>query len=150
MGPELVPETTQLSPGATLRFTLVNHGPGRVGYGYPYQVERQEVEEWAEADVEEPATGFILPALAMPAGGTFPQELRLRADVSPGRYRVIKHVAIDDPRGVILNFEFAVVATDSPGARGSLRPCRRKTRGRVAARLTDDRRVPSRKPQSRA
>lgn len=54
---------------------------------------------------------FILPALAMPAGGTFPQELRLRADVSPRRYRVIKHVAIADPRGVILNFEFAVVAT---------------------------------------
>ncbi len=41
-------------------------------------------------------------------------------------------------------------SSDSPGARGSLQPCRRKTRGRVAARLTDDRRVPSRKPRSRA
>lgn len=83
----------------------------RCAAGPAYQVQRQEVEQWAEADVEEPGTGFILPALAMPAGGAFHQELRLRADVPPGRYRVIKHAAMEDAGGVILNFEFAVVAT---------------------------------------
>jgi hypothetical protein len=48
MGAELVPETTQMSPGQMLKFALVNHGPGRVGYGHPYQVQRQEDGEWVE------------------------------------------------------------------------------------------------------
>jgi hypothetical protein len=108
MGAELVPETTQISPGQILKFALVNHGPGRVGYGHPYQVQRQEDGEWVEADVEEPGA-FILPALSMPAGGTFPQELGLRVDVPPARYRVIKDVAIEGLGSVIVSFEFAVV-----------------------------------------
>jgi hypothetical protein len=110
MAAELVPETAEVSPGQRLRFTLVNHGPGGAMYGYPYQVERQEDGEWVEADVEEPGTAFVLPARSMPAGGTFPQELGLRADVPPGRYRVIKGVAIEGPGIVVLSFEFDVVA----------------------------------------
>jgi hypothetical protein len=67
MGGELVPETTQVSPGERLRFTLVNNGPGHVGYGHPYQVQREDDGAWVEADVHEPGTAFTLAAHAMPA-----------------------------------------------------------------------------------
>lgn len=113
MTAELVPEATQVSPGASLRFALVNHGPGRVSYGHPYQVQRHEDGAWVEADVAEPGTGFTMSALAMPAGRNFPQKLGLRDDVLPGRYRIVKHVAIEDSESIILSFEFAVVATES-------------------------------------
>jgi hypothetical protein len=112
MGAELVPDATQVSPGESLRFTLVNNGPGHVGYGHPYEVQRLDDGAWVDADVQEPGTAFTLAAHSMPAGRTFAQVLPLRNDVSPGRYRVTKGVAIEGSGNVTLSFAFTVLGAE--------------------------------------
>ena len=112
MGAELVPETTLVSPGESLQFTLVNNGPGHVGYGHAYHVQREDDGAWVDAYVDEPGAAFTLAANSMPAGGTFAQALTLRTDVSPGRYRVTKGVGVERSGNVTLSFEFEVLGPE--------------------------------------
>jgi hypothetical protein len=111
MGAELVPASSEVSPGEELVFRLVNHGPGPVGYGFPYEVQRKERRRWVEADVHSRNSVFPLPYLTMPPGGSREQAVSVRMDVPAGRYRVIKSVSVAGDN-VMLSFEFNVVAKD--------------------------------------
>jgi hypothetical protein len=102
-----------VSPGKGLFFELVNHGPGPVGYGFPFEVQRAEDGAWVDADVHPRGSAWPLPALSVPAGRTWQQALSLRDDVPPGRYRLNKSVSTEEGQ-VMLSFEFDI-ATSPPG-----------------------------------
>lgn len=107
---ELVSPTTDAAPGQEVEFALVNRGPGRIGHGTPFELERKEDDQWVRVEWGPENLAWSLVALSLPPGGRFEQSVEIPKDAPPGRYRVWKDV--DGIEGNA-SFEFNVTPASS-------------------------------------
>ena len=73
-------------PGESLKLTIDNRGPTHLAYGLAYRLERWQG-RWKLVNREQ---AFALVLLGVGPGDRAEQEIRLPAELKPGRYRVTK------------------------------------------------------------
>ncbi len=97
MAAELTSATSRARAGQEISFSLVNRGPGRVGFGHAFRLERKADRGWV--DVRFGPRNMAWPAilLTLPPGRRFEQSVEIPQYARPGRYRVIKRLEWDEP-----------------------------------------------------
>ncbi len=110
MSVQLLPVATEVRPGETLAFAVVNTGSSGVSFGAAYSLERDDDGGWSRCNVEE---AWVAALLLLGPGKRSELVARLPKDAAPGRYRVVKDIQTAEGH-VEVTFEFNVIVGAPP------------------------------------
>jgi Big-like domain-containing protein len=103
---ELISATKRVRPGQELKFALVNHGPGKVGLGEAFRLERKNERGWEDVAFGDETMAWRAFLRLLGPHERSEQAVRIPQSAMPGHYRVVKDLEWDEP---MVSCEFEVI-----------------------------------------